>query len=264
MSGMPNSVSYRIALSGVFATFHLILSIIPAFPGIGGGAMSLGMISGPLVGFLLGPIYGTMSVLIGSVLGIWLNPTVPLLGPFTVIPPTIGAFVAASIRGKQPMSVILVMLVSFSIFLIGPISGIAFPFLWLHILAIILVLIFLIPKISDLFEVRENTPSNLGMLFVAIWILSFISVMADHLIGSSIGAFYFWLVFQMSVTDLEFIFMTAVILVYPIERLVMCTLLSIVLFGVDRSLASTEFRVPLIRDDDFINLELSEEDFETM
>lgn len=259
MSGFVNSKSYPWALTGIFAAFHLILSIIPAFPGVGGGAISLGMISGPLVGFLLGPIYGTISVLIGSILGIWLNPTVPLLGPFSVIPPTVGALVAASIRGKgkKPLLALAAMAGSFVLFLISPIGISAIGFLWLHSIATLSVLLFLIPKVSDSFDVKEGSLLNFGKLFVALWLLSFIAVMADHLIGSGIGIFYFVYVFEMPIADLEFIFMSIVLLVYPIERLVMCTILAVVLFGVHIGLARSEFRVPLIQEDSVGYLELS-------
>ena len=262
MSGFPNSKAYPWALTGVFAAFHLILSIIPTFPGIGGGAISLGMISGPLVGFLLGPIYGTFAVLIGSILSLWLNPTVPMLGPFTIIPPTVGAFVAASIRSKKPQVVLPVMAYAFFLFLVSPVGSGAIGFLWLHAIATILVFLFFLPKIANSFDIKEKSPLNHGLLFSALWLLSFIAVMVDHLIGSAVAVFYFHYVALYPVADLEFIFMNIVLFIYPIERLVMCTILAIVLFGVDRSLASTEFKIPLIQDDQFGYQELSKEEVE--
>ena len=87
--------------------------------------------------------------------------------------------------------------------------------------------------------------------------------MADHLIGSGIGIFYFVYVFEMPIADLEFIFMSIVLLVYPIERLVMCTILAVVLFGVHIGLARSEFRVPLIQEDSVPYLELSPAEIET-
>ena len=262
MSGFPNSKAYPWALTGIFAAVHLVLSIIPAFPGIGGGSLSLGMISGPLVGFLLGPIYGTLSVLIGSILGLWVNPTVPLLGPFTIFPPTVGAFAAGAIRDKRPILVIPALAYAFFLYLVSPIGLAAIGFIWLHTIAAVLLFLFFIPKFRDSFNVKNRAGSNYVVGFAATWVLSFIALMIDHLIGSGLGVYWFWQVFNTPTADLVFIFMTIVLPLYPIERLLMCTALAIVLFSVDRAIDATEFQIPLIQDVDVGIEELPEEEIE--
>ncbi|MFW9850404.1 MAG: hypothetical protein ACFFF4_14825 [Candidatus Thorarchaeota archaeon] len=246
MSTFPNSKAYPWVLTGIFAAVHTVLSIIPAFPGVGGGALSLGMISGPLVGFLLGPIYGTLSVLIGSIIGLWANPTVPILGFFTVIPPTVGAFVAACVRAKKSILVPVVIAYGFLLFYIGPIGQFTFQFLWLHLVAILLALLMLIPKLRDSFDMTEATPVNYALLLISFWILSFVAVMADHAVGSGIGTSYLYYAGPTQASVLEFIFMTIVLPIYPIERIVMATILAFVLFTLDRALANSEFKLPLI------------------
>jgi hypothetical protein len=250
MSAFGNSKAYPWALTGIFAAVHLVLSIIPAFPGVGGGAISLGMISGPLVGYLLGPVYGTSSVLIGSVIGLWANPTIPLLGPFTVIPPVLGAFVAGFIREKKPYFATVVIGFSAIVFYLGPLGPFTAAFLWLHFVAALLALILLIPRLSNSFDLgpKERSPVNLVFLFLSIWIMSFVAVMTDHAIGSAIGVAYFRNILGWAVADLEFIFMSIVLFIYPIERIVMSVILAIALFGFDRALVTTEFRLPLIRE----------------
>ena len=248
LSGLPNSKAFPWVLTGIFAAIHTILSIIPAFPGVGGGALSLGMISGPLVGFLLGPIYVTTSVLIGSIVGLWANPTAPILGFFTVIPPTVGAFAAASIRAKKSITVPWIISYGILLFFIGPIGQVTFSFLWLSIVAALLALLMMIPKLRDSFDISTDAKSiNLVLLFVSMWILSFVAVMADHAIGSGIGVSYFHYALGWNAADLEFIFMTIVLVIYPIERVVMATILAVILFALDRALAASEFRPPLIR-----------------
>lgn len=260
MSGFPNSKAYPWVLTGIFAAFHTILSIIPAFPGVGGGALSLGMISGPLVGFLLGPIYGTLSVLIGSTVGLWANPTTPILGFFTVIPPTIGAFAAASIRAKKSITVPVIIVFSLLLFYLGPIGQVTIGFLWLSIVAAILALVMMVPKLRDAFDVDSNAkPTKYILLFIAIWILSFVAVMADHAIGSAIGVSYFHYALGWNATDLEFIFMNIVLFLYPLERVIMATILAVVLFGLDRALAKSEFKLPLIGEDTQVFQELPPE-----
>lgn len=208
------------------------------------------MISGPLVGFLLGPVYGTFSVLIGSIVGLWANPTAPILGFFTVIPPTVGAFAAASVRAKKSVTVSVIIAYGLLLFYIGPIGQVTFSFLWLSIVAALLALLMMVPKLRDSFDIGTDAkPFNYVLLFASLWILSFVSVMADHAIGSGIGVSYFYYALGWNATDLEFIFMNIVLFIYPIERLVMATILAIVLFALDRALAASDFRPPLIREE---------------
>ncbi|MHA2423733.1 MAG: hypothetical protein ACXAEF_03040 [Candidatus Thorarchaeota archaeon] len=250
MSGLPNSQAYPWVLTGIFAALHTVLSIIPAFPGIGGGALSLGMISGPLVGYLLGPIYGTLSVLIGSTIGLWANPTAPILGFFTVIPPTVGAFAAASIRAKKSITVPVIIVYALLLFFIGPIGPVTLSFMWLSIVAAIFAIIMMIPILRDSFDVAEKTkPVDYIFLILSFWILSFVAVMADHAIGSAIGVSYFHFALGFNAADLEFIFMNLVLPIYPIERISMATILAFVLFALDRALASSDFRPPLVREE---------------
>ncbi|MDF1537532.1 MAG: hypothetical protein P1Q69_01335 [Candidatus Thorarchaeota archaeon] len=220
------------------------------------------MISGPLVGFLLGPIYGTISVLIGSVVGLWANPTVPILGFFTVIPPTVGAFSAGAIRSKKAITVPVIMAYSLLLFFLGPIGQDTISFLWLSIVAAILALLMLVPKLRDAFDAESNNaPSGYVLLFISIWILSFVSVMADHAIGSAIGVSYFHFALGWNAADLEFIFMNIVLFLYPFERLIMATGLAVVLFALEIALASTEFRLPLIGEETHTIQELPPESF---
>ena len=70
MSGFTKSVAYPWALTGIFGAFHLVLTFIPySVLGMGGGFLTWGMVSAPIVGFLLGPFYGTIAVLAGSLIG---------------------------------------------------------------------------------------------------------------------------------------------------------------------------------------------------
>ena len=157
ISGFPNSKAYPWALAGIFAAMHFVLNTIPAIPGVGGGAISLGAISGPLIGFLLGPIYGTLAVLIGSTVGLWVNPTAAILGPFAIIPPTVGAFVTASIRDKKAILAPVLILYGVLLFMVGPLREYTLTFMSLHLIAAGLALLMLIPNLRDSFAKKINT-----------------------------------------------------------------------------------------------------------
>jgi predicted membrane protein len=82
----------KVALIAVFATLQALLSVFPFTITIGtSGQITLGVIGGPLIGILLGPFFGGAAVLVGSVVGVFLNPAGALFGFLTVVPPTVGA-----------------------------------------------------------------------------------------------------------------------------------------------------------------------------
>ncbi len=84
-----------IALITVFAALHVALSSLPYTITIGvSGAITLGVISAPLVGIILGPISGGLAILIGSVIGLFINPAGAIFGVLSFLPPTLGALSA--------------------------------------------------------------------------------------------------------------------------------------------------------------------------
>ncbi|MBE0526428.1 MAG: hypothetical protein IH631_05760, partial [Candidatus Thorarchaeota archaeon] len=85
MSGFSRSISYPWALTGIFGAVHFVITLIPFNIALGGGGeISFGLVSAPIIGFLLGPFFGVISVLIGSLLAIFINPGIAILGPLTV------------------------------------------------------------------------------------------------------------------------------------------------------------------------------------
>ncbi|MFW9800730.1 MAG: hypothetical protein ACFFD9_09855, partial [Candidatus Thorarchaeota archaeon] len=99
MSDFRRSGAYPWALTGIFAAVHLVITLIPYSLSVSGtGVISFGMISASIVGYLLGPFFGTVSVLIGSYLGIFINPEVALLGLTTPIATATGALAAGLLR----------------------------------------------------------------------------------------------------------------------------------------------------------------------
>lgn len=248
MSYYAKSGAYPWALTGIFAALHFVLNMIPALPSVGGGAISLGAISGPLVGFLLGPIYGTLAVFMGSLIGLWANPTTAILGPFAIVPPTVGAFVAASIRAKKPIVAPVIIAYSMLLFFLGPLGEYTLIFMTLHIISAALAFLMFVPQLGTAFDkiTESRSPKNLLFLLIACWIMSFVSLMSDHAIGSAIGVSYFHAVLGWFVADLKFIFIDFIIYVFPLERFMMSLLLSFVIFAIDRALLNSEFRPPLV------------------
>ena len=269
MASFTRSVAYPWALTGVFGAVHLVVTIIPYSLSVGGGGViSFGLVSGAIIGFLLGPFFGTIAVLIGSMAGGFVNPSIALFGLLTPLAPATGAFVAGSfrVRGLRIKSAILVLIVyvlAFDLFIIGPIGIYALGFLWLHSIACFLVLLFLVPgvghQLSDALHLEPD--SKHSQSFFAIWLVSFIAVMADHLVGSTIAAYVFSA--GMDPEALALIFM-GVAFIYPWERLLASIITAVVLFVTSISLAKTYFDLPTLPGIHSATLEIPPEELEEL
>jgi len=269
MTSFTRSVAYPWALTGVFGAIHLVVTIIPYSMAIGGGGViSFGLVSGAIIGFLLGPFFGTIAVLIGSLAGGFVNPSIALFGLLTPLAPATGAFVAGSfrVRGSRVKPVALVLIVyilALSCFILGPIGSLAPGFLWLHIIAGLLVLLFLVPgaghRLSDALHLEPDSEQSLS--FFAIWLVSFIAVMADHLVGSTIATYVFSA--GMDPEALALLFM-GVAFVYPWERLAASFITAAVLFGTNISLAKTYFNLPTLPGIPSAPLEIPPEELEEL
>ncbi len=267
MASFTRSVAYPWALTGVFGAVHLVVTVIPFSPSIGGGGViSFGLVSGAIIGFLLGPFFGTIAVLIGSFAGGFVNPSIAIFGLLTPLAPATGAFVAGSfrVRGSRIKSVALILIVyivALCFFIQSPIGRLAIGFLWLHIIAGLLVLLFLIPgvghQLSDALHFEPD--SKISLNFFAIWLVSFIAVMADHLVGSTIAAYVFSAGMDPEALALLFI---GVAFIYPWERLIASVITALVLFVTSISLAKTYFDLPTLPGIPSAPLELPPEELE--
>ncbi len=269
MASFTRSVAYPWALTGVFGAIHLVVTIIPYSMAIGGGGViSCGLVSGAIIGFLLGPFFGTIAVLIGSFAGGFVNPSIAIFGLLTPLAPATGAFVAGSfrVRGSRMKPVALVLFVyilGLCLFILSPIGSLALGFLWLHIIAALLVLLFLVPglgrQLSEALNL-ESVPEQ-PLSFFAIWLVSFIAVMADHLVGSTIAAYIFSA--GLGPEALALLFM-AIAFVYPWERLLASVITAAVLFVTSVSLAKTYFDLPTLPGIHSAPLELPPEELEEL
>jgi len=261
LSGFPNSKAYPWALSGIFAAFHLVITLIPFNIGFGGGSISFGLISAPILGFLLGPIFGTISVVIGSLIAMSINVDIAILGPFTVLATGAGAFAAGMIRSRKAIVVPIIFATAIPLYLVGPIGVIVPEFVWFHVIALVLSLFFLIPKISkglnEAMEFPEN--SNILVSTFAIWLLSIVAVTLDQAVGSAIGGYYF---INLLGYDAGFMagYFTAAMFVYPIERLFGSLLVTGILVALGKILSKVNFGLPLTTLNPFKLEELSPEE----
>jgi hypothetical protein len=215
-----------VALVSVFAALQALLSIFPFTITVGvSGQITLGVIGGPLIGILLGPAVGGLAVLIGSLAGVFINPAGAIFGVLTVIPPFFGAFGAGCVKIKRGYVAGAVILASLLVFYANPVGREAFLYTWLHVIAMIVAFSPLAYIAGSSFSSSQKVKPVLGIV-----IASFVGVLTDHVTGSAMGVWYFSLPPQVWL---------AVMFVYPVERIVALTLVSIIAVPVYYSLKKT-------------------------
>ncbi len=135
-------------------------------------------------GLLLGPIYGFFAVILVTLIYFFLNPKAYYFGIYSLIPPTLAVISAGALsEGKWKYSVII-LIIGLLLFYSTDVGRVVFYHPFLSILALLLIFIFR-EKISDLLFSKDYKKMVVGAL-----ILSFSSVMIDHLYGSILGIVY--------------------------------------------------------------------------
>lgn len=216
-NNIKNIFSTRgIALIAVFAALHAVLSSLPySIPvGVQGASITLGVVSAPLIGIILGPISGGISVLIGSIIAMFLNPAGAFFGPFSFLPATVGAFSAGFLltkRGYISAAMLIAAIVAFYAHPIG-LEVIMFPFL--HIIAFIAALIFSTPL-----AVWSTELSNTKKLGLGITIAAFVGTLTDNMVGNSMAIWEF---------NLDASIWNAALFIYPVERIVAVILVVVI------------------------------------
>ncbi|MFW9787272.1 MAG: hypothetical protein ACFFE2_02990 [Candidatus Thorarchaeota archaeon] len=260
MSGFTKSFAYPWALTGIFGAVHLVITLIPFNLSIGGGGeISFGLVSAPIIGFLLGPFFGVIAVIIGSSIAMFINNLLAVIGPFTVLATAAGAFAAGVMRTRFRISVPVLFILAMIIYELSPVGNAVPAFIWFHMIAFILSLLFIIPGVSS----KIMSPLNLNVdvhrwrMFASIWMFSLVAVTLDQAVGSAFGGWYLPPLFGLPAIVGYF---EVGILLYAFERIVGSLIVAIVIYGLVEGLSRADFGLPLSRIWKFELLELSEEE----
>jgi hypothetical protein len=196
-----------IAAIAVFAAFHTVLSALPYTIAIGvSGSITLGVISAPLVGILLGPISGGLAVMIGSIIGMFINPAGAIFGALSFLPATMGALSAGFMITKRGYISAAMILAALFLFYSNPFGREAIFYPFMHIIAMGVALVF-----STRLAVWSTDMSNLKKLGLGIPIAAFVGTLTDHIVGSSLAIWIF---------ELPAGVWNSIIFIYPVERIV--------------------------------------------
>jgi hypothetical protein len=137
-----------IASIAIFSALYSILRILPTVPMIGaqGASFSVSDVIAPIYGILLGPYVGGATVIIGTFLGMAMGKPVIFLG-LDFLPAFVNVVALGFLVKRKWWPVIGLYVVLMAGFLLNPlttlfinIGGIAIPFTWLHIAALIVLI----------------------------------------------------------------------------------------------------------------------------
>ena len=214
---MTRLSAVSVALVGVFAALQVVLSVLPFTITIGvSGQITLGVIGGSLIGILLGPLLGGVAVLVGSLVGVFLNPAGAIFGFLSVLPPFLGAFSAGCVKIKRGYVAGAVILVSILAFYAHPFGREVLIYPWLHIVAMIVAFSPIAYLAGSTFAASKPARPIFGVVIAA-----FVGVLADHISGSAIAMWYFS---PSLVPEIWYSIMP----IYPIERIVAIILVAVI------------------------------------
>jgi len=215
-----------IALVCSFAPIYALFSLLSLFPIIGdaGKFITLSSILAPLLGLILGPEIGFVTVAIGGLIGTMLSPT-SVFGPLSFVPGATATLSSGLLyqRRRFPLLVTyLLVLLAFCFFPnIGP-AWVYPQYLWFQILGILFLASPLQVKAIDYVRKREG----IFRLVVGIAGISLTSTLLNQLVGSLMFEGFFEFVFQ-EVDYWRALWQTLTLL-YPVERIIITVIASLI------------------------------------
>jgi len=232
-----------LALLSVFAVLYTVLRLIPTFPMIGAtGTFSVSDVVSPIYGLLLGPYIGGGSIILGTFLSIIFGRPTIFLG-FDFLPALVSAVTLGLLVKQNFRLVTLIFALLILLFLINPLSllfvtlpyNIVIPFIWVHILAFVLLLSPLSKK--ALVWITSSEPKYLPQ---GLLILFFIGTMMQHLTGSLLFESVFGYILGNISQDAWPSIWTTIFYLYPIERTIITIIATIIGSAVITTLGSSE------------------------
>ena len=239
MKSLINLDSKKIAIISSFSVIYGISRIIPSFPvvGVPGASFSLGDVLIPIYGIFLGPTLGFASIMLGTFLGFVFGKPPIFLGWDFLPAASATLFVGLMMRNKRMISAVL-FLIALTIFLLLPYTEILIslneqvqiPFNWMHIIALLLI-ISPIGK-SAIRSISDNTSS----FIVGFFIIAITSTLFQHIIGGIMFQTTLGIYLGAIEADAFPRIWQVIFYVYPIERIAIAILATIVGVPVIKSL----------------------------
>jgi uncharacterized membrane protein len=233
-----------VALIAVFSALYAILRYLPLGPIIGmSQSFSVSDALAPLLGIILGPFAGGITVVIGTFSAFALGKA-PMFMGLDFLPALVNCVAVGLLMKRKWIPVVALYAVLIGIFLVSPYSlvmvqvgSLAIPFVWLHVVALIVLLSPIRSKAVD--NIKKF---NIPRLALSLAVLVFIGTMLQHLTGNLLYQFILGApVGMFTFTDFKTIW-TLAFFAYPFERTLM--VLIAVLIGVPLIVAIKKSMLP--------------------
>ena len=220
-----NTRTKIIASIAVFSALYGVMRIVPLGPMIGLSAyFSVSDSLAPLYGILLGPFAGGISIIIGTSLGWLIGKPVTFLG-LDFLPALINTVAIGLLVKRKWKLVVMLNIVLLGINIFSPYSLLFveiplgneifhFPFLWLHIVAFLVLISPLRYKAISWIETIKPTYISWG-----VGLLAFIGTMMQHLTGNLVWELVAGQpIGGLTISGFQGIW-TGIFFAYPMERL---------------------------------------------
>ena len=211
----PHLTARQVSAIAIFAAIQAVVTVIPFSIAIGvSGSITLGVVTAPLIGLLLGPLTGGFSVLVGALIGLFLNPAGAIFGILTPLPAALGALAAGFIRKGRGYVPAMIILLCVGAFYLHPFGRAAMFYPWLNVIAMILAF----SPVADL-AANYFASNGLKKITFAVAIAGFVGTMTDHTFGSALAIWYY---------NLPADIWNLVMYIYPVERIITVAIVTVV------------------------------------
>ncbi|MCW4006442.1 MAG: hypothetical protein NWF04_07605 [Candidatus Bathyarchaeota archaeon] len=231
----------QIAMVTVFASLYAVLRVIPTVPMIGveGASFSVADVLAPIYGIILGPYVGGLSVIVGTFIG--MSVKTPFFLGLDFLPALVNTVALGFLVRRKWWPVVLLNVALFLGFVLNPLTlnfveiptgsaSIAVPFMWMHIVAFIVLLSPLGRNAGKWIQSQKPQKAIAGFA-----VLAFIGTMMQHLMGNILYENIFVYVSKFLTPESIMVRWNAVFFLYPIERTILvifATIIGVVLIRV--------------------------------
>jgi len=210
----------------VFSALYAALRPVPLGPIIGlSTTFSVSDFLAPLYGIILGPYVGGLSVIIGTFLGMTIK--APVFMGLDFLPALVNTVAIGFLIKRKWAPVIVLNIILLLAFILNPLTTLFIgpvPFVWLHIVALLMLISPLGRKAGQWVETLKPKFLTAGLA-----ILAFVGTMTQHLTGNILTEVVLGqIVGSISPETFSTIIWPGAFLVYPLERTLLVALSVIV------------------------------------
>mgnify|MGYP001073907479 CR=1 FL=1 len=183
----------KIALISVFASLYAVFGLWPLFPVVGaaGKNITVAAIMAPLVGVMLGPYIGVLTVLMGGIVGLSMAQMGPF-GPLSFLTGVAAAFCSGMLYERRRVICAVVYLTLLLIFAFYPVVGPAWLcpyFMWFQVVGFV---VLVSPLQSKAVKCIRRNPNSFGGLTFGAATTFFVATLFSHLVGSIMFEAFYW------------------------------------------------------------------------